>query len=126
MNLAGGRPINDGDFREDVGVCDRRRGEAPALCRTRGGRRAGLHPEVPFTVIGELAKKDQNNSYNGLDGDKVLIPYTVMAGIFPTPVLSSARATWTISSSCPSRPTITKPRWGRWGDSGPAPRLRPR
>jgi len=23
---------------------------------------------VPFTVIGELAKKDQNNSYNGLDG----------------------------------------------------------
>jgi putative ABC transport system permease protein len=40
---------------------------------------------VPFTVIGELAKKDQNNSYNGLDGDKVLIPYTAMARHFPDP-----------------------------------------
>jgi putative ABC transport system permease protein len=41
--------------------------------------------DVPFTVIGELAKKDQNNSYNGLDGDKVLIPYAAMARHFPDP-----------------------------------------
>jgi putative ABC transport system permease protein len=41
--------------------------------------------DVPFAVIGELAKKEQNNSYNGLDGNKVLIPYTAMARHFPDP-----------------------------------------
>jgi len=41
--------------------------------------------DVPFTVIAEMAKKDQNNSYNGLDGYKVLIPYTAMARHFPDP-----------------------------------------
>jgi putative ABC transport system permease protein len=40
---------------------------------------------VPFTVIGQLEKKDQNNSYNGFDGTKVLIPYTAMARHFPDP-----------------------------------------
>jgi putative ABC transport system permease protein len=32
-----------------------------------------------------LAKKEQNNSYNGLDGNKVLIPYSAMARHFPDP-----------------------------------------
>jgi putative ABC transport system permease protein len=32
-----------------------------------------------------LSKKDQNNSYNGLDDNKVLIPYTAMARHFPDP-----------------------------------------
>ena len=41
--------------------------------------------DVPFTVIGVLAKKDQHNSYNGLDGYKVLIPYRTMARHFPDP-----------------------------------------
>ena len=41
--------------------------------------------DVPFTVIGELAKKDQNNSYNGFDGQKVLVPYSAMARHFPDP-----------------------------------------
>jgi putative ABC transport system permease protein len=40
---------------------------------------------VPFIVIGELLRKDQNNSYNGFDGNKVLIPYTAMARHFPDP-----------------------------------------
>ncbi len=41
--------------------------------------------DIPFTVIGELEKKEQNNSYNGLDGDKVLVPYSTMARYFPDP-----------------------------------------
>ena len=42
--------------------------------------------DVPFTVIGVAAKKEQhNNSYNGLDEDKVLIPYSTMARHFPDP-----------------------------------------
>jgi putative ABC transport system permease protein len=41
--------------------------------------------DIPFKVIGELAKKEQNNSYNGLDGNKVLIPYSAMARHFPDP-----------------------------------------
>jgi putative ABC transport system permease protein len=32
-----------------------------------------------------LDKKEQNNSYNGLDEDKVLIPYSTMARHFPDP-----------------------------------------
>jgi putative ABC transport system permease protein len=44
-----------------------------------------LIQNVPFTVIGELSKKDQNNSYNGMDGNKILIPYDLMARHFPDP-----------------------------------------
>ncbi len=40
---------------------------------------------MAFTVIGTLAKKEQNNSYSGLDGTKMLIPYTTMARHFPDP-----------------------------------------
>jgi hypothetical protein len=29
--------------------------------------------------------KDQNNSYNGFDGNKILVPYTAMAQHFPDP-----------------------------------------
>src|SRR5581483_5342257 len=40
--------------------------------------------KVPFTVVGVLAKKEQhNNSYNGLDDEKVLVPYPTMARHFP-------------------------------------------
>ena len=41
--------------------------------------------DVPFKVIGAMAKKDQNNSYNGFDGQKVLVPYSAMARYFPDP-----------------------------------------
>ena len=64
--------------------------------------------DVAFTVIGTLAKKEQNNSYSGLDGTKVLIPYTTMARHFPTHALSSAPATSTTCCSCRSPRTITR------------------
>jgi putative ABC transport system permease protein len=40
---------------------------------------------LPFTVVGELTEKDQNNSYNGLDEEKVIVPYSTMAQHFPNP-----------------------------------------
>jgi len=41
--------------------------------------------DVGFMVIGLLSKKDQNNSYNGMDDNKVLVPYSAMARHFPDP-----------------------------------------
>jgi putative ABC transport system permease protein len=40
---------------------------------------------LPFTVVGELTEKDQNNSYNGLDEEKIIVPYSAMAQHFPNP-----------------------------------------
>jgi len=40
---------------------------------------------LPFTVVGELSEKDQNNSYNGLDEEKIVVPYSTMAQHFPNP-----------------------------------------
>ena len=86
MNLAGGRLISDGDFRESRCVCVI--GEDVKHQLFAGRKSVGAQvfiEDVPFTVIGELAKKEQNNSYNGLDGNKVLVPYTTMAEHFPDP-----------------------------------------
>lgn len=86
MNLAAGRPISEGDFRESRCVCVI--GEDVKRQLFAGRESVGAQvfiEEVPFTIIGELAKKDQNNSYNGLDGNKVLVAYTAMAEHFPDP-----------------------------------------
>jgi len=69
MNLAEGRHISEGDMAEARSVCV-------------------IGDEVKkqlFVVIAELSRKEQNNSYNGLDGDKILIPYSAMARHFPDP-----------------------------------------
>jgi putative ABC transport system permease protein len=86
MKLAKGRNISDADLEECRAVCvigDEVKKQLFA------GREAIGEPvyiqDVPFTVIAELTRKDQNNSYNGFDGNKVLIPYTVMARYFPDP-----------------------------------------
>jgi putative ABC transport system permease protein len=39
--------------------------------------------DVPFTVIGVLAAKDQNSSYNGWDVDKIFIPFSTVLQNFP-------------------------------------------
>ena len=86
MKLAAGRHIVDNDMTECRAVCvigeDVKKqlfGERSAL-----GAQVYIH-DVPFTVIGELEKKDQNNSYNGFDGNKVLVPYPAMDRYFPDP-----------------------------------------
>jgi putative ABC transport system permease protein len=40
---------------------------------------------VPYTVIGALAKKKQNNNYNGPDNDLLFAPYSAIARDFPPP-----------------------------------------
>jgi putative ABC transport system permease protein len=86
MRLAFGRLINEADSDQARSVCvlgDKVKDQLFAGRRAVGAQ--VFIGEVPFTVIGELAKKDQNSSYNGLDGDKVLVPYSSMARHFPDP-----------------------------------------
>jgi putative ABC transport system permease protein len=86
MNLATGRHISQTDEAEAREVCIVGEDVKKQLFAERECLGAQIHiRDVPFTVIGELAKKDQNNSYNGLDGNKILIPYSVMARDFPDP-----------------------------------------
>jgi len=86
MNLEGGRLISETDMQEERAVCVIGEQVKQQLFAGRQAIGACIYiGDVPFTVIGELAKKDQNNSYNGLDGYKVLIPYTAMARHFPDP-----------------------------------------
>ena len=86
MKLDSGRHISETDMAEAQPVCIIGEDVKKQLFADRPAVGAQVHiQDVPFTVIGELAKKDQNNSYNGLDGNKVLIPYTVMAEHFPDP-----------------------------------------
>ena len=86
MKLDGGRHISKEDMEEARAVCII--GEDVQKQLFAGHEALGAQVyigDVPFAVIGELAKKEQNNSYNGLDGNKVLIPYSAMATHFPDP-----------------------------------------
>ena len=86
MNLAHGRLITPADFDQSRDVCVLGEEVKKQLFAGRAAVGARVFiGDVPFAVIGELAKKEQNNSYNGLDGNKVLIPYTSMARHFPDP-----------------------------------------
>jgi putative ABC transport system permease protein len=38
---------------------------------------------LPFEIIGRMPDKDQNSSYNGLDADKIYVPYRTMLRDFP-------------------------------------------
>ena len=38
---------------------------------------------LPFRLIGLMPKKSQNSSYNGLDDDKIYVPYSTMMRDFP-------------------------------------------
>jgi putative ABC transport system permease protein len=39
--------------------------------------------EIPYTVIGVMAAKDQNSSYNGWDVDKIFVPFSAILRDFP-------------------------------------------
>ena len=86
MNLSSGRLISEADMNEARAVCILGDDVRKQLFADRPALGSQVHiRDVPFTVIGELSHKDQNNSYNGLDGNKVLIPYSAMAMHFPDP-----------------------------------------
>jgi putative ABC transport system permease protein len=40
---------------------------------------------LPFRIVGLMPPKTQNSSYNGLDSDKIYIPYTTMVRDMPLP-----------------------------------------
>jgi putative ABC transport system permease protein len=48
--------------------------------------------DIPFTVIGVMAAKDQNSSYDGWDVDKIFVPFSTALHDFPTkpPALPTA------------------------------------
>jgi putative ABC transport system permease protein len=86
MNLAVGRHLSEEDMKEARTVCIVGDEVKKQLFASREAVGAQVFIQnVPFTIIGELSRKDQNNSYNGFDGNKVLIPYTAMAAHFPDP-----------------------------------------
>jgi putative ABC transport system permease protein len=86
MNLAGGRHLSDADLAESRAVCIIGDDVKKQLFAQREAIGAQVYiRDVPFQVIGELSRKDQNNSYNGFDGNKILVPYTAMAQHFPDP-----------------------------------------
>jgi len=86
MNLGAGRLINDDDYRELRTVCILGEEVRKQLFANRPAVGAEVRIQgITFTVIGELKKKDQKNSYNGLDVQKILVPYPTMARYFPDP-----------------------------------------
>ncbi|HET7871926.1 MAG TPA: ABC transporter permease [Terriglobales bacterium] len=86
MNLAAGRHISEADMADCRTVCVLGEEVKKQLFGSREALGGSVYiGDVPFTVIATLSKKDQNNSYNGMDDSKVLIPYTAMARYFPDP-----------------------------------------
>jgi putative ABC transport system permease protein len=86
MNLEKGRHISEADLSEGRNVCVIGEDVKKQLFSDREAVGSQVFIlDVPFTVIGQMSKKDQNNSYNGIDGNKVLLPYTAMAKYFPDP-----------------------------------------
>jgi putative ABC transport system permease protein len=84
MRLAEGRPISEEDYSEARAVCVLGEEVKRQLFAAREAVGAQVYiQDVPFMVIGQLEKKDQNNSYNGFDGNMIMIPYTAMARHFP-------------------------------------------
>ena len=86
MKLAQGRHLSEADLAQGRTVCVIGDEVKKQLFAERQAVGAQVYlKDVPFTVVGELTRKDQNNSYNGFDGNKILIPYTAMARHFPDP-----------------------------------------
>jgi putative ABC transport system permease protein len=53
-----------------------------------GGRNTALGSRIflnglPFRIVGLMPAKSQNSSYNGLDGDKIYVPYATMVRDLP-------------------------------------------
>jgi putative ABC transport system permease protein len=80
-----GRFLSDGDELEARRVCVLGENVRKQLF---GARTGAIGSEIrlnglPFTIIGLSPDKHQNGSYNGLDAEKVFIPYSTMARDLP-------------------------------------------
>jgi putative ABC transport system permease protein len=83
--ISQGRFLDDADERESRRVCVLGENVRKQLF---GARPAALGSEIrlnglPFTIIGLSPDKHQNGSYNGLDADKIFVPYSTMARDMP-------------------------------------------
>lgn len=86
LRLSAGRHLTDEDCREQRAVCLIGDQVKQQLFADRPATGAQIRIQgIPFLVIGEIEKKDQNNSYNGYDGEKIIVPYDTMARHFPDP-----------------------------------------
>jgi putative ABC transport system permease protein len=83
--IAEGRWFNDSDERDARRVCiigDNVRKQLFASRPAVMGAEVALNG-LPFRVVGRMPEKDQNSSYNGLDADKIYVPYRTMVRDFP-------------------------------------------
>ena len=86
MVLQEGRHLTESDLIEKRQVCVIGEAVKKQLFAERPALGAPIRIlDIPFTVIGVLSKKDQNNSYNGMDDNKVIIPFATMVKHFPDP-----------------------------------------
>lgn len=84
MDLAQGRHLDFSDLQNEHKVCVIGADVKKQLFADRSVLDAEVRIQnIPFRVVGVLRKKDQNNSYNGQDDDKVLIPFSTMARYYP-------------------------------------------
>jgi len=78
--IAEGRFLNERDERDARRVCvlgDNVRKQLFGERRGLVGAQVAING-MPFSVAGLMPAKNQNSSYNGLDSDKIYIPYTTM------------------------------------------------
>jgi putative ABC transport system permease protein len=90
--LPGGRTINDRDNWDAKRVCilgdevkDQLFGKGKAV-----GEKIMLG-DMPYLVIGELIRKDQNSNYSGPDRKMIFIPFYSIAKDFPIPEASQGK-----------------------------------
>jgi putative ABC transport system permease protein len=83
--IAEGRFLNEAEDAEAQRVCilgDNVRRQLFGERRNLLGTQILLN-SLPFRLIGLMPKKTQNSSYNGLDDDKIFVPYSTMVRDFP-------------------------------------------
>jgi putative ABC transport system permease protein len=88
----GGRQINEGDNANSLRVCMLGDEVKDQLFeKTNAVGQTVMIGELPFLVIGELVKKDQNSNYSGPDRKKIFLPFYTIARDFPMPLAVDGR-----------------------------------
>jgi putative ABC transport system permease protein len=82
----GGRLINDGDNDNSLRVCILGNEVKDQLFnKTESVGQTIMIGELPYLVIGELKKKDQNSNYSGPDKKMIYLPFYTITRDFPLP-----------------------------------------
>jgi putative ABC transport system permease protein len=89
-----GRLLNPADNEDGRAVCVIGSEVNEQLFNDAGGDSTGQIISIagyPFTVVGVMPHKEQNNSYSGQDRRMIFIPYRTMARLFSNPSLGQSR-----------------------------------